>query len=1832
MKITPTKYPMFLFLVLSQFVVFSQSTTLTTSGTTTSLWSATTVSGLTFGLRNTNPYPIKITNLSTYCPATAVTYTLFYNPTLISGAPGALSTANGWIQIGSPSTITPPVIGITQIFSGLSFIIPPNTTYRMAIQTSNNGPYYYTAGSSADFFSAGGLELYTQANPLSQSYTGPVTGLTTTPRGFAGSVTFERADRGFNDASISQLISAPKFCSITQNLSVKVTNAGLNPITSVQVNWSLDGITQTPFNLSTLLDTIGHPTNKSDTNITLGTVNYTPNISRLIEVWTSMPNGVADTITSNDSLRLVLQPGLAGTYTIGGGGADFASFRAAVSKVDSFGRCGPVVFNVISGTTFTQQPVSITNLDSITFQRFGAGSNPKVYGINGIGAADAVFKISGSKNIIFDGIDVADTTLNAANPERMEFGYAVINSSATVGSSNNIIRNCRITLNRTNTPTFGIVQSTTSTAGGFNATSLAGGNHNNRYENVKIENTYKGIGLIGTAAFPDSNCIVTSTGGDTTIIGANTPNDIGNGTALVYGISAADQKNVEISKCWVRNLTSTGTSTNQGIFIDNGSTTTDYGIARVWGNTVFSINRTTSVSATGTVHGIRIDVSANASARVWNNLVYDINNTTTITTATANQMVRGISLGTSAGAGNAEFYFNTVSINSPGLNNTSVAFWKGGAGTATVRNNIFSNSSPSQTGVSKHYASYINAGSMVASNNIYWAPNANGFIGFLTSDRATLPAYAAATSTGAPTDGNEQGSAHSNPNFISSTNYGFSSPTPAANSGIPIVSPINITSDITGIIRSSTTPSIGAYETTQALFDSSAPVISNIVIVNSSNPIIRATIRDNSNAATAGNVRLWYRLGTVGAFTALAPDSVPTGSMNGVYRWSTSLSALASGQYQFYIAARDFTSQGSNISVNPIQSVTFSGFSSTDPVNYANNPDVGVNTRTFVKTNVLAGGTYSVGNSSPTYLKLTDVANALNSSEITGNVTFELQADYNGTIGETFPIVFNQLITSGGNWSVTIRPATGVTGRETSGYPAAGTPAIHLNGADRITLDGRPGGTGTTSEWTIRSKRTAGSATSPAFLLSNGAQRNALSYLKIESDNTTATTGAIFISTTVNTEGNSFNRITNNTISDRSDSTGTLATAIYSAGTTGFSNDSNIVSDNNLFNWNTSGVHVTSAANGANWSISNNHFYMTIGMNSAQTTIRFEAGAQASGVRINNNFIGGSAPNAAGSTWTNSFGGTWRGIVCAASLTDSVLIQNNTIQNINLAGLAAGTFAGIEMTGAMASIKNNTIGHPTISNSIQTSQLGTIISLWLNNANNRALIENNTIANVTSTGNTTAVGHNGIRVTTATTNTPIVIRNNTIYNLSAANPTAATNTASMVGILSLYAGTQQNIERNTIYNLTTTGNAATNVFGINVSNASGAGNIHSNLIYGLNNTSATAAAQVVGIHLDLGNAWNVFNNMVALGSNVDSLAIITGIQDKTAGTNHNISFNSVLISGNAISTGATTSHAYRRTTAANTSINNNIFQNVRLGGTANHAIANTFATPATGWRANYNALNTTNSAQLGLWNTTATDFAGWKTTSLFDTASINTPASFVSTTDLHLTAPTLGDITFSGRPIVGITTDFDGQTRHPNFPYMGADESITNPLPVDLTSFTAMAVEEHAVLNWQTASEKNNSHFVVERSIDGNLFEMIGTVKGKGNSKLVSNYSYNDFNAAQVGRTLFYRLKQVDLDGKFDYSKAVAVSFYGTTNNEIALGPNPAVSYTQLFIFGEANQTVTVEIFDMQGKKLSDQHLTLNAGENKVVLNNIDNLQNGIYHVRVIQNGKTETLKLIKQP
>jgi hypothetical protein len=174
------------------------------------------------------------------------------------------------------------------------------------------------------------------------------------------------------------------------------------------------------------------------------------------------------------------------------------------------------------------------------------------------------------------------------------------------------------------------------------------------------------------------------------------------------------------------------------------------------------------------------------------------------------------------------------------------------------------------------------------------------------------------------------------------------------------------------------------------------------------------------------------------------------------------------------------------------------------------------------------------------------------------------------------------------------------------------------------------------------------------------------------------------------------------------------------------------------------------------------------------------------------------------------------------------------------------------------------------------------------------------------------------------------------------------------------------------------------------------------------------------------------------------------------------------------------------------------------------------------------------------------------------------------------------------------------------------------PLPIKISSFFAKRTGNTVVLNWTSGSEINAKEFVIERN-SGSGFVTVGTIPATNNSG-GSSYSYTDNNNSKTVSQ--YRLKLVDKDQSFKLSEIRAVK--GTAAvSDFTVFPNPSVGYAKISITDIAEAT-TVEVIDNAGRIVK----TIELKNNNVV--EINNLQNGIYLVRVINkaSGEAVTKKL----
>lgn len=176
-----------------------------------------------------------------------------------------------------------------------------------------------------------------------------------------------------------------------------------------------------------------------------------------------------------------------------------------------------------------------------------------------------------------------------------------------------------------------------------------------------------------------------------------------------------------------------------------------------------------------------------------------------------------------------------------------------------------------------------------------------------------------------------------------------------------------------------------------------------------------------------------------------------------------------------------------------------------------------------------------------------------------------------------------------------------------------------------------------------------------------------------------------------------------------------------------------------------------------------------------------------------------------------------------------------------------------------------------------------------------------------------------------------------------------------------------------------------------------------------------------------------------------------------------------------------------------------------------------------------------------------------------------------------------------------------------------------SPLPVDLLEFSGETCDDAVCLKWSTASEVNNDHFLIERSVDGLEYVLIGTVDGQGTKSIRTDYTFTDNEA--IGSTIYYRLTQVDFDGTKKMYTPIAIK----QENKILrfiISPNPTKEFAQVMIMNPSAETnATMEIFDLSGNAFGKSLLHLEKGVNTFSLP-MDQLQNGIYSVRLIsENG-----------
>ncbi|MBI1225638.1 MAG: T9SS type A sorting domain-containing protein [Bacteroidetes bacterium] len=183
--------------------------------------------------------------------------------------------------------------------------------------------------------------------------------------------------------------------------------------------------------------------------------------------------------------------------------------------------------------------------------------------------------------------------------------------------------------------------------------------------------------------------------------------------------------------------------------------------------------------------------------------------------------------------------------------------------------------------------------------------------------------------------------------------------------------------------------------------------------------------------------------------------------------------------------------------------------------------------------------------------------------------------------------------------------------------------------------------------------------------------------------------------------------------------------------------------------------------------------------------------------------------------------------------------------------------------------------------------------------------------------------------------------------------------------------------------------------------------------------------------------------------------------------------------------------------------------------------------------------------------------------------------------------------------------------------------SVIGSLPVELTSFVIKPVKQSIELNWNTASEINNEKFLIERSTDGKTFKVIGEKAGNGNTNEPQSYQFMD-QRPEAGIN-YYRLKQIDFNGGFEYSQVASALMRNV--GEILVYPTVTKGELKIVLPEDALTSTLVNIYNLQGVLVSKQ-----VQEGSGTLNvTLPQLVEGQYIVEVINGNISKRTQIFKQ-
>jgi len=192
---------------------------------------------------------------------------------------------------------------------------------------------------------------------------------------------------------------------------------------------------------------------------------------------------------------------------------------------------------------------------------------------------------------------------------------------------------------------------------------------------------------------------------------------------------------------------------------------------------------------------------------------------------------------------------------------------------------------------------------------------------------------------------------------------------------------------------------------------------------------------------------------------------------------------------------------------------------------------------------------------------------------------------------------------------------------------------------------------------------------------------------------------------------------------------------------------------------------------------------------------------------------------------------------------------------------------------------------------------------------------------------------------------------------------------------------------------------------------------------------------------------------------------------------------------------------------------------------------------------------------------------------------------------------------------------------------LSGDVQSSIVLPVELLSFVGKVDHTSVNLSWQTAREVNNEKFEIEFSVDGKEFRKVAEIAGNGTTSEQKDYVF-DIENSENGLH-YYRLKQIDFDGQFDYSKMISVEVSRVDEEAGNFYPNPSrSSIVHLDYRAEMTKNIEVAVFEITGRLISVQKYSVLKGKNNLEFN-FSEVGKGVYFVRLGNEKKSTRRRLI---